>query len=220
MREAFDGIVKLPPNGDVHDFFVRLPENQLTNWKEMVPEFVYDVQMSYFDMLVPTIDTVRCSFLLERSLNVAKPMLFTGHSGVGKSVVVADTVRKMVDHGGWASLPVSFSAQTSALRTQEGIESKLDKKKKTLLGPPPGKRMALFVDDVNMPALEEYGASPPVELLRQFLDFQGFYDRQKLFWKSIEGVTLISGCGPPGGGRNALTPRFVRHHILNPNPNP
>jgi dynein heavy chain len=120
----------------------------------------------------------------------------------------------MVDNGGWASLPVSFSAQTSALRTQEGIESKLDKKKKTLLGPPPGKRMALFVDDVNMPALEEYGASPPVELLRQFLDFRGFYDRQKLFWKAIEGVTLISGCGPPGGGRNALTPRFVRHHTV------
>ena len=93
VREGFAELVKLPPNGDVHDFFVKLPENQLTNWKEMVPEFVYDVNMSYFDMLVPTIDTVRCSFLLERSLNVSKPMLFTGHSGVGKSVVVADTVR-------------------------------------------------------------------------------------------------------------------------------
>ena len=84
-----------------------------------VPEFVYDLNMSYFDMLVPTVNTVRCSFLLERSLHVGKPMLFTGHSGVGKSVVVADTVRKMVDGGDWASLPVSFSAQTSALRTQE-----------------------------------------------------------------------------------------------------
>ena len=50
------------------------------------------MNLSYFDMLVPTMNTVRCSYLLERSLNVSKPMLFTGHSGVGKSVVVADTV--------------------------------------------------------------------------------------------------------------------------------
>ena len=79
----------------MHDFYVKLPENALTHWKEMVPEFVYDLHMSYFDMLVPTVNTVRCSFLLERSLNVGKPMLFTGHSGVGKSVVVADTVRTL-----------------------------------------------------------------------------------------------------------------------------
>ena len=72
----------------------------------------------------------------------------------------------------------------------------------------------MFVDDVNMPALETYGASPPVELIRQFLDFKGFYDRQKLFFKNIEGVVLISGCGPPGGGRNSLTPRYVRHHTV------
>ena len=29
-----------------------------------VPEFVYDLSMSYFDMLVPTVNTVRCSFLI------------------------------------------------------------------------------------------------------------------------------------------------------------
>ena len=62
-----------------------------------------------------------------------------------------------------------------------------------------------------MPNVETYGAQPPVELLRQFLDFKGFYDRDKLFWKDITDVLLFVGAAPPGGGRSAVTQRFSRH---------
>jgi dynein heavy chain len=63
---------------------------------------------------------------------------------------------------------LNFSAQTSSKNLQDLFmdKDKFNRKKKDLLGPPAGRRMCLFVDDVNMPALEKYGAQPPNELFR------------------------------------------------------
>lgn len=46
-------------------------------------------------------------------------------------------------------------------------------------------------------------------------DQGGFYDRGKLFWKGVEDATLMAACAPPGGGRQDMSSRFIRHmHIL------
>lgn len=59
--------------------------------------------------------------------------------------------------------------------SQDLIDSKLDRRKRGVYGPPPTKRQVFFIDDLNMPALEVFGAQPPIELLRQFMDFSGTY---------------------------------------------
>ena len=98
--------------------------------------------------------------------------------------------------------------------SQELIETKLEKKGRSALGASPGRKAVLFVDDVNMPAREVFGAQPPIELLRQFLDFRGFYDRKTWQWREIWDMTIIAACAPPGGGRNPLTARFTRHFSM------
>lgn len=63
-----------------------------------------------------------------------------------------------------------------------------------------------------MPKKEKFGAQPPIELLRQYLDYSSWYiwSLNKEYIK-IEDVVLLGAMGPPGGGRAHLTNRLVRH---------
>ena len=102
---------------------------------------------------------------------------------------------------------MSFSAQTSANQTQDQLDDKFEKRRKGVYGPTPGKKFVIFIDDLNMPKKEEFGAQPPLELLRQWFDHKGWFDRkikEKPFMR-IEDIILIAAMGPPGGGRSPIT---------------
>ncbi len=187
-----------------------------------MPKFVYDPATPYFEMLVPTIDSVRYGYLMEKLLAVKRSVLFTGETGVGKSVIARALLLNLAEKTDYLPIFLNFSAQTSSIRTQEMIEAKLEKKRKNVLGAPKNKRMVIFIDDLNMPKLEVYGAQPPIELLRQYQDFGGFYNRveEGMPFTEIKDMTIAAACAPPGGGRNATTLRLIRHFCMFSIPSP
>ncbi|XP_054012221.1 dynein axonemal heavy chain 6 [Hylaeus anthracinus] len=215
VRKQFDDNEEaLLPSIDLWDIYMNVENHRLDVWTDIMPEFLYDAEVPFFDILVPTVDTVRFGYIMKKLVEIDKPVLFTGDTGVGKSVITKVVLKSLEDTQLWVPVTLIFSAQTSSGRTQEILELKLERRKRAVLGAPIGKRVCVFVDDVNMPKLDTYGSQPPIELLRQLLDFHGMYDREKLFWNAVEDVVFTAACAPPGGGRNPLTPRFVRHFAM------
>ncbi|KAB1256908.1 Dynein heavy chain 6; axonemal [Camelus dromedarius] len=210
IRTQFDDNpdARLPSSGDLWSIHMDFDTKRLDPWERIIPTFKYSRDIPFFEMLVPTADTVRFGYLMEKLLAVRHSVLFTGITGVGKVGLLRQTRRSVHNEGGRVVI-LKFTLSTS-------------------LGAPGNKRVVIFVDDLNMPRLDRYGSQPPIELLRQYQDFGGFYDRNKLFWKdiqtpsppllgdlsgflSLQDVTIVSACAPPGGGRNPVTPRFIRH---------
>ncbi|KAI8620571.1 dynein heavy chain and region D6 of dynein motor-domain-containing protein [Chytriomyces sp. MP71] len=205
------------PSMSIFNYYVQIKRRTFGQWDELVPSFSYNSETPYFKMIVPTQDTVKYAYLLEALLTNGHRTLFGGGTGVGKSVIVQDLLNRISKKNSFLPVTLNFSAQTNSIQTQQAMEAKLEKKRKGIMGAPTGcRKIVLFVDDLNMPKLDTYGSQPPIELIRQYIDFSGFYDRETMTWKDVQDIEIVACSAPPGGGRNNVTPRLLRHfNMLN-----
>jgi len=205
--------------GSIFDYVFNCEKGAWQTWKDITPRFISTADIQYQDILVPTVDTTRNEWIIRQLVTHGQPVLVTGSTGTGKTVSLKKVLTSELDQNIYRPMFINFSAQTSANQTQDIIDGKLDKRRKGIFGPPIGKKVVIMVDDLNMPAKETYGAQPPIEILRQYMDHGGWYDRKETSFRRLIDLQFVAAMGPPGGGRTQITQRYVRHYfMLNMNP--
>ncbi|EPY25664.1 dynein heavy chain, axonemal [Strigomonas culicis] len=206
--------IELPVIGCLLDYQFVPEERAWVSWTERLPPFAEHVTTANMaDIIVPTADVVRYKFINRLLLTNSYHTLCCGPTGTGKSVLLEQLLMSEMPKQ-FTPIFFTFSARTSANQTQDLIFSKLEVRRRAtpqIWGAPLNKKFVVKIDDMNMPMKEQYGAQPPIEILRQFMDYGGWYDRKTREFFNIVDVIYVAAMGPPGGGRNQVSNRFLRH---------
>jgi len=208
IDSKFRDIESFFPANNVYDYYINAEKSDWTPWEEKLTSvWKPPANTPFHKLIVPTVDTYRNRYILQTLLKAKAQILVVGQTGTGKTAIINSLLGSLDDT--YSSFYLNFSAQTTSAKTQEIIESKLVRRAKGKMTPDAGKKGIIFIDDLNMPRKDLFGSQPPLELLRQYIEYGGWYDRQSLdIFKVIDNVQLVTAMGPPGGGRAEISQRF------------
>ncbi|XP_046389338.1 dynein axonemal heavy chain 2 [Ischnura elegans] len=213
-RQKMDAYIRelegmFPLKDTVYEYFVDFSTKSFLGWETKLKEnWKFDLDQPFYKIFVPTVDTLRYQFLVSSLLNNEFSVLLVGPVGTGKTSIAQEALHSM-DQSKYSLLTINMSAQTSSNNVQDIIISKMEKRSKGIYVPAAGNKLVTFMDDFNMPAREIYGAQPPLELIRQIIDYGFCYNREKQTPMHIHDMLLMAAMGPPGGGRNVISNRLL-----------
>ncbi|EPY23032.1 hypothetical protein STCU_07926 [Strigomonas culicis] len=220
----FVGSGSLPEKKTLFDYYFDLQDNRWKPWNVLIKPFERAPDQKFSSLLVSTVDTERNMWLLNKIVLNRTPVMFVGESGTAKTVTIQSYLQELKlraieeQSKDLASdgvrleemiLEMNFSSRTTSLDAQRTMEDHIEKRTNTVLGPPAKKRLVVFIDDINMPNVDLYGTQQPIAFLKLLIEYHSWYDRKDLLFKNVRDTQFVAAMAPPGGGRNALDPRFV-----------
>ncbi|KAL6114194.1 dnah10 [Pungitius sinensis] len=193
----------------LYDFHFDGTKEKWVPWSSLVNKYIHKPEKKFADILVPTIDTTRASWILEQMVKIKRPVLLVGESGTSKTATIHNFLKKL-NANTMITLMINFSSRTTSMDLQRNLEANVEKRTNKVYGPPMGKRLLVFMDDMNMPKVDYYGTQQPIALLKLLLERGGIYNRGKdLNYKILKDLGFIAAMGKAGGGRNEVDPRFI-----------
>ena len=148
-------------------------------WDDRVEGFHYSRDGAFSNLFVPTVATARLTSFLDSLIANKHYVMFVGNTGTGKTAIMSDKL-KALDTETTLFTQVNMNSFTEAWDLQPTLESVLEKKSGTRFGPVGSKRLIYFVDDMNMPKKDKYDTQSAIEIVRQYVDYGGWFDKQKI----------------------------------------
>jgi dynein heavy chain len=208
IRDEFKTI-RFPDGEDIFEYCVdetkfplvmkeEILSSPFQSWTERVEKYSHSHSSVFGNIYVATMETQRLSYLLDILIKGKHAVMFVGGAGTGKTTIMNDKLRK-VDADIFVSMNINMNCFTDSMLLQTAMETVLEKKTGRTFGPTGSKKMIYFIDDINMPQVDKYGTQQPIALMRQLFDYAGWYSRDKLTWRDIQNVQVVSCLNPTAG---------------------
>ena len=169
-------------------------------------------------LIIPTLDSVRLDRLLDLVTSVNEKALFVGGPGTAKTTVMKQFMARSDDEGApaFTQKAITFSSLTTPQTFQLSVEASVEKRSGKTYGPPGQKKMIVFVDDISMPLMNDWGDQVTNEVVRQLLEQGGMYSLEKPIgdMKMIVDTIYLAAMNTPGGGKNDIPNRLKRHFAV------
>ncbi|MCQ2817917.1 MAG: hypothetical protein MJ252_11690 [archaeon] len=191
-QNAIDKKFLVPSDKTVYDYLFDQEKSEWVLWKDNIPKLDISPTTEYTEIIVPTPDSVRNSFIIKQLILSNKHVLTSGPTGTGKTVNIMEVIGKGLGNK-YMNIVMNFSAQTTARQVQDTVQGKIKKRGRARYAPE--KTAALFIDDVNMPIQQTSSAQPAIEILRQWQDYGGWYLYTNKTFIQIENIILSAAMG-------------------------
>lgn len=201
----------------IYEYFVSNDSGDWVVWRPPVWKYPSGQEkLDFSNLLVPTMDSTRSSYNLMHMHKQKKAVCMVGGPGTAKTST-AQMFFSTLDTNEILVKRINFSSATTPFMCQTAIENELEKRGGRSFGPPGGKSMTIFMDDLSMPEVNTWNDQPTLEMVRLVIEYGGFCflekDKRGDF-KVCEDLQYIAAMQHPGGGKNDIPNRLKRNFYI------
>lgn len=181
-------LLPFPSEHSVFDILFDLESNSWITWEQIKDDFPKSqdsenkTKSSFHNIFIQSEESIKYSFIIAANALSHKSTLLIGPTGCGKSWIAREVCFNYLPRikSTFHIASLSFSHNTDSKKAQSFFDSKLEKRRKNVYAPPFGDHFIFYIDDLAMTATDEYGVKPANELIRQWFDYNGWYDHKTL----------------------------------------
>ena len=201
----------------IYEYFISSESGEWTLWRPPKWDYPHGVEkIDFSNLLVPTMDSTRSCYNCMHVHKQKKAVCMVGGEGTAKTSTALMFFRTL-DPADMLVKRVNFSSATTPFMCQSAIEVELEKRGGRNFGPPGGKAMTIFMDDLSMPEVNVWDDQPTLEMVRLIVEFGGFcfLDKDKRGdFKVCEDLQFMGAMQHPGGGKNDIPNRLKRNFFI------
>ena len=186
----FNTTCHFPKFKTIYEYYIDFSDLKWVEWIDGKTNIDFASNQKLEEQLIPACESAAIMYLSRLLVEHNHSILLNGPST--SKILIAKTLSNIIlDKNEFDCHYFSLSSCSKPNDISSFIMQHMHKYQGKF-GPLPNQKLVFAIDNINSPKPEVYGAQPPLELLRQFFDYGGWYNTKNITFNLIVRTTIIS----------------------------